>query len=110
MEHPNEFKQLLRQILANECKPTLGKIFTYLMSFVLFMSLVSCAITYLGPPPPSATSSGPRTIVLDDLTISKEEVGGFTSWYCKDYTIGGPILTGTGSTRYQNLGPIYQRG
>jgi hypothetical protein len=35
--------------------------------------------------PPSATSTGPRSIILDDEVLSEEDAGGFTSWYCRDY-------------------------
>jgi hypothetical protein len=44
--------------------------------------LISCASILR---PPSATSTGPRSIILDDEVISEKDVGGFTSWYCRDY-------------------------
>ncbi len=55
----------------------MGKTFTYLMGLVLFMSLSSCATFPLLAPPPSATPSGPRTIVLDGEAVTEEDVGGF---------------------------------
>jgi len=66
---------------------------------VLFMSLYSCGI--FSPngvaSPPSATRSGPRTIVLDGDTISEEVVGEFTCWYCKDHNdYYGPTLVEVG--------------
>ena len=65
----------------------------YFMSFVLFMSLVSCGASRSVP---SATLSGPRIIVLDGYSISERDVGRFKSWYCKDFTNGGPILVEVG--------------
>ena len=47
----------------------MGKRFTYLISLVLLVSLGSCA-TYSSVP--SATSSGPRTLVLDNDSISED--------------------------------------
>ena len=49
----------------------------------MLVYLVSCVGIPLRPP--SATSTGPRTIVLDDKFISEEDVGGFNSWYCYDF-------------------------
>ena len=46
---------------------------------------------------PSATPSGPRTIVLDGEAITEEDLGEFTSWYCKDFVYGGPTLVEVGS-------------
>ena len=74
----------------------MGKTFTYLMGLVLFMSLSSCATFLSLAPPPSATPSGPRTIVLDGEAVTEEDVGGLISWYCKDIVDGGRILVEVG--------------
>lgn len=74
----------------------MGKTFMYLMGLVLFMSLSSCATLPSLAPPPSATPSGPRTIVLDGEAVTEEDVGGFISWYCKDFVDGGRILVEVG--------------
>lgn len=68
----------------------------YLIGFVLLMSMVSCATKKSLNNPPSATSSGSRTIILDGDTISENDYGGFESWTCKDYINGGPILVEIG--------------
>ena len=68
------------------------------------MSLFSCAThpplaTSYSPittQPPSATPSGPRTIILDGVTFSEDSVGRFTSWYCTDYINGGATLVEVG--------------
>ena len=74
----------------------MGKTFTYLMGLVLFISLSSCATFPLLAPTPSATPSGPRTIVLDGEAVTEEDVGGFISWYCKDFVDAGRILVEVG--------------
>jgi hypothetical protein len=53
--------------------------FTTLCLFIILISCVSVSR------PSSATQTDPRTIILDNETISEEDVGGFTSWYCLDY-------------------------
>jgi len=79
---------------------------TYLTSFVLFISLVSCATSRR----PSATHlddyyiSGPRTIILDGDTISEKDVGGFRCWYCTDYIDGSKTLVEVGY--FKGLGEI----
>ncbi|MBW1613962.1 MAG: hypothetical protein JRJ57_08330 [Deltaproteobacteria bacterium] len=62
--------------------------------FVLIISLYSCA-THVASLP-STTPSGPRTIVLEGDTISEEDVGKFTCWYCKDYGGYGSTLVEVG--------------
>ena len=52
------------------------------ISFIL-SALVSCKTPKTTAS--SANSSGPRTLIIGDETISEEDVGGFTSWYCKDF-------------------------
>lgn len=59
-------------------------------SLVLLFAIASCSI------PPSATSSGPRTLVLDGKSISEDAAGGFTCWYCKDFINEGPIVLEVG--------------
>ena len=47
--------------------------------------------------PPSAVSSGPRTLVINGLTISATDTdNGFTAWYCVDYVYGGSVLVEVG--------------
>jgi hypothetical protein len=60
----------------------LGKTFCF-FTMLIIAFLVSCAGIPLRPP--SATTTGPRTIILDDTIISEEDVGGFTSWFCYDF-------------------------
>ena len=61
----------------------MDKSFAYIMiSFLLFL-IGSCSAT--SSTLPSATPSGPRTIIVSDEAISEDDVGGFTSWYCKDF-------------------------
>lgn len=69
---------------------------TYLMSMVLLLSLTSCASFHLLDHSSSATLFGPRTIILDGDTISANDVGGFKSWYCRDYIDDGAILVEVG--------------
>jgi len=81
-------------------KNIIGPIFL----FVLLMLLFSCAThppsvtpsVSITTQPPSATSSGPRTIILDRDTIPEDSIGRFTSWYCEDYINGGATLVEVG--------------
>ena len=46
--------------------------------------------------PPSAVSTGPRTLILNGNTISEIETdNGFTAWFCTDYE-GGKTLVEVG--------------
>ena len=75
--------------------------FIYFIFFTLFLSFISCATVNL---PPSATPSGPRTIIIQGEPISEKDVEGFTSWYCKDYVYPGPTLVEVGF--FNNLGAM----
>ena len=59
------------------------KSFAYLVIPILLIAMGSCATSKTTPP--SATPSGPRVLIIGDETISEEDAGGFTSWYCKDF-------------------------
>ncbi len=97
----------------------MGKIVTYLISFMLFMALVSCetfpastassqktAPSQEAPEPQvtseskvtpdSAAPSALRTIFIYDEAMTEEETGGFISWSCQDYIDGGPTLVEVG--------------
>lgn len=91
----------------------MGKTFKYLISLVIFMSLNSCTTFPLLLPPPSATQSGPRTIILDGKAVSEEDVGGFISWYCQDFIDGGRVLVEVGffgGRKLEGLGFILYDG
>ena len=71
---------------------------------ILFLlSLFSCSTFTSISTPPSANASGPRTIILNGREISEEDVGGFISWYCKDYVDGGPVLVEVGFFKNEKL-------
>jgi len=80
------------------------KRFIYFITFILFVFQVSCEPYSLvtSPPspeyPPSAnlSRSGPRMLILEGDTITSEEFGGFTCWYCSDFTNGGKTLVEVG--------------
>lgn len=83
--------------------------FSFLLNLVLLVSLLSCSSTQTKVLPPSVTSSGPRTIILDGETVSEVDVLGFTSWYCQDYINGDQTLVEVGlfgKTNYDELGFI----
>lgn len=47
--------------------------------------------------PASATTTGSRTLILDNNTISELDTdNGFTAWFCKDYVYGGKVLVEVG--------------
>ena len=80
------------------------------LNFLIY--LFSCTGVPLRPS--SATSSGPRTIILDGISISEEEAGGFTSWFCYDFVYeekGILLEVGFfGSSKMENLGYILYDG
>jgi len=59
------------------------KIIGYFTILIIIFYLMSC--TGIPLRLPSATSTGPRTIILDNENISEKVVGGFTSWFCYDF-------------------------
>ncbi len=64
--------------------------------FIVFIiSSIFCFSSCLSIPT-SATSMGPRTLVLDGKTISEDKVGGFISWYCTDYVKDSSVLVEVG--------------
>lgn len=76
------------------------------MGLIYVFVFTSC-VTLLTPA--SATSSGPRTLVIDNSTVNAEEVGGFTSWICTDSIDGTKILLEVGlfgDPMYDGLGFI----
>ena len=81
--------------------------------FVLFIILASCAsqqqLGSTGPNhlprdfAPSATRSGPRTIILEGDTISEKDFGRFECWYCKDFLPDDRVLVEVGFIDNPNL-------
>ena len=67
----------------------------HLVGLVL-LSLSSCTGLPSLAPAPSATPSGPRTIVLGGQPVSAADVGGFISWYCRDFVDDDRILVEVG--------------
>ena len=63
---------------------------------ITFAVIAALVLTSCAGFPASATSSGPRTLVIDGETITEDEVGGFISWACKDYINGGRTLVEVG--------------
>ena len=49
---------------------------------IIVLFLMSCASITRAP---SLTRMGSRTIILGSDTVSEDRVGGFTTWYCRDY-------------------------
>jgi hypothetical protein len=74
----------------------MAKEVTYLMSFVLFMTLISCATNRAVDHSPTTTATGPRTIILDGESFSEKEAGDFKTWNCRDISNRGPILVEVG--------------
>jgi len=68
----------------------------YLIGLMLFISLISCNYYLSTSRPDPEIPSGPRTIILNDKAVSENDVGGFISWYCQDYSEDGPILLEVG--------------
>jgi hypothetical protein len=81
-------------------------------SFVIFIVLgLTCASSRLS----SATTTGPRTIILYSDTISEYDVGGFVSWRCyafSDYDKERLLLEvgKFGDTKLEGLGYILYDG
>ena len=81
-------------------------------SFVIFILLgLTCASSRLS----SATTTGPRSIILDSDTISENNVGGFVSWRCYDFSDYYKerllLEVGTfGDTKLEGLGYILYDG
>ena len=74
---------------------------------VAALVLTTCVTT------PSATLSGPRTIVLDGEAVVEKDGAEFTCWYCVDFVYGGPTLVEVGfigSPFYEGLGFILYDG
>lgn len=69
---------------------------TYLITLILIVSLVSCVPYTAAYSPPSATPSGPRTIVIDGEQISEEDWGGCVCWTCQDYVTREDIIVEVG--------------
>ena len=66
-------------------------LFTISCLFIIFL-LASCLSV-----PASAVSTGPRTLILEGISISEEDTDdGFTAWYCNDYVYGGNVLVEVG--------------
>ena len=68
----------------------------FLVGLALLTSLASCTTFPSSAPAPTASASGPRTIVLGGQTVSEANVGGFISWYCKDFVDNDRILVEVG--------------
>ena len=83
---------------------------TTIFAAIATLALTSCAMI---APLPSATPSGPRTIVLGDKAYTEEDVGGFTSWVGEDFVHGGGILVEVGffgDSSFEGLGFILYDG
>jgi hypothetical protein len=81
-----------------------------ILAFILFI-IIGLASTGSTPAARSETSTGPRTIILNDKKYTEEDVGGFNYWLCYDYinekklileigTFGDPELSGLGYILY----------
>jgi hypothetical protein len=79
------------------------KIFSFFTVLIFPILLISCVSTLR---PPSANATGPRTIILNDKVISEDEVGGFTSWYCRDYVHEDRVLLEFGYLNDPNFSGI----
>lgn len=91
----------------------MGEKITYLISFGLFISMVSCTTFPYLSPLPSATPSGPRTIILGGEEFTENENNGFITWSCTDYVSGGRILVEVGfftEPKLEGLGFILYDG
>lgn len=50
-----------------------------ILLLIALLSITACRTT------PSATPTGPRTIIVDETTMSEKEYGKFISWGCRDF-------------------------
>ena len=67
----------------------------------LLIALGACAT------PKTTPSPEPRTLILGDETFLEEDLGGFTSWYCKDFINRDRIIIEVG---FFNDAPIKSLG
>lgn len=67
-----------------------------MVSIFLFISLISCNSPQSASRPESTIPFDPRSIVLNDKTVSEKDVGRFTSWYCYDYVNDDKVLLEVG--------------
>ena len=58
---------------------------------ITLVALYGCATS------PSATPTGPRTIVLDGKSYSESDLGEFISWHCTDHGEDGRTLVEVGT-------------
>jgi hypothetical protein len=89
----------------------MNKKIRYLISLLLFISLISC--NSLTSRPESPPQSGPRSIILNDKKVSEKDVGGFISWNCYDYSTEKSILLEIGyfgGKKFKNIGFILYDG
>lgn len=86
---------------------------TDLLTFVLFVSLVSCVpYSTVSSLPPDGISRS-RTIVIDGIKISEEDVGGYVSWACHDFITPEEVLVEVGffvDTVYEAMGFVLYDG
>ena len=61
------------------------------VSIVIVLFASSCSTV------PSATPSGPRSIILNGETYSETDLGKFSSWRCNDYVYNTDTLVEVGS-------------
>ena len=67
-----------------------------LVALTLMLTLASCTSLASFSAAPSANPSGPRALILDGKLVSEDDVGGFTSWYCRDYVDDDRVLVEAG--------------
>lgn len=72
------------------------KIVRSIVVYIFTIFIIACTSFPAISTPPSATTSGPRVLILNEKEISEADVGGFISWYCKDFVYEGPVLVEVG--------------